>query len=146
MVHGGRRGNHTERSGIVVFFNSVQTLEITVLDGKKRNEAEPCGTASKPISGWGGIRTPGRFPVAGFQDRSLRPLGHPSCFHGRCRPVKIGFGFQRKTIMPAFGSRNPGGFRASFRHARHQSRNETISRRAACRRRRITTATWLIRW
>ena len=31
------------------------------------------------LNGGGGeIRTPGRFPVAGFQDRCLKPLGHPS--------------------------------------------------------------------
>src|ERR1043165_5629867 len=30
------------------------------------------------IGGWGGIRTHGRFHVAGFQDRCLKPLGHPS--------------------------------------------------------------------
>ena len=29
-------------------------------------------------SGWGGIRTHGRLPYAGFQDQCLRPLGHPS--------------------------------------------------------------------
>ena len=30
-------------------------------------------------SGGGGeIRTLGRFPVGGFQDRCLKPLGHPS--------------------------------------------------------------------
>ena len=28
--------------------------------------------------GWGGIRTHGRLHVAGFQDRCLKPLGHPS--------------------------------------------------------------------
>lgn len=30
--------------------------------------------------GWGGIRTHGRLHVAGFQDRCLKPLGHPSAF------------------------------------------------------------------
>ena len=31
------------------------------------------------MSGGGrGIRTPGRLPYSGFQDRRLRPLGHPS--------------------------------------------------------------------
>src|SRR6185437_3867721 len=28
--------------------------------------------------GWGGIRTHGRLHVAGFQDRCLKQLGHPS--------------------------------------------------------------------
>ena len=30
------------------------------------------------IGGGGGIRTPGRLPVSGFQDHRLEPLGHPS--------------------------------------------------------------------
>lgn len=29
-------------------------------------------------SGWGGIRTHGRFPFGGFQDRCIQPLCHPS--------------------------------------------------------------------
>lgn len=33
---------------------------------------------SNTIGGSGGIRTHGRFPVAGFQDRSFRPLSHTS--------------------------------------------------------------------
>src|SRR3954451_24936204 len=33
--------------------------------------------------GWGGIRTHGRLHVAGFQDRCLKPLGHPS-LEGKC--------------------------------------------------------------
>lgn len=35
------------------------------------------------FGGWGGIRTHGRFPFAGFQDRFLKPLGHPSNCGGR---------------------------------------------------------------
>ena len=34
--------------------------------------------ASTRAGGWGGIRTHGRLHVAGFQDRCLKPLGHPS--------------------------------------------------------------------
>lgn len=30
------------------------------------------------FSGWGGIRTPGTFRYAGFQNRCNRPLCHPS--------------------------------------------------------------------
>ncbi len=30
------------------------------------------------LGGGRGIRTPGRLPYSGFQDRRLRPLGHPS--------------------------------------------------------------------
>jgi hypothetical protein len=40
-----------------------------------------CSALASTISatgGWGGIRTHGRLHVAGFQDRCLKPLGHPS--------------------------------------------------------------------
>src|SRR6185437_1514326 len=41
-----------------------------------------CSVIASPmialIGGWGGIRTHGRLHVAGFQDRCLKPLGHPS--------------------------------------------------------------------
>ena len=33
--------------------------------------------------GWGGIRTHERLPSGGFQDRCLKPLGHPSSDGGR---------------------------------------------------------------
>jgi len=43
--------------------------------------ARPCDEVQQGAelsSGWGGIRTPGTLPYSGFQDRRLRPLGHPS--------------------------------------------------------------------
>src|SRR3954467_15159764 len=42
-----------------------------MFDKAARHSAEEPG-------GWGGIRTHGRLHVAGFQDRCLKPLGHPS--------------------------------------------------------------------
>ena len=35
------------------------------------------------VDGGGGIRTPGRSPYGGFQDRCLQPLGHSSSGFGR---------------------------------------------------------------
>src|SRR3954452_3632483 len=42
-----------------------------MFDKAARHSAEEPG-------GWGGIRTHGRLHVAGFEDRCLKPLGHPS--------------------------------------------------------------------
>ena len=39
--------------------------------------AEPHGP-NVTKDGWRGIRTPGGLHLNGFQDRRLRPLGHPS--------------------------------------------------------------------
>ena len=46
-------------------------VELAFYDEKPRR-------ASRIAGGWGGIRTHGRLHVAGFQDRCLKPLGHPS--------------------------------------------------------------------
>ena len=58
--------------------DSTQPFEITALNGKKRQRKAHDANLPNCHSGWRGIRTHGTFPHAGFQDRSLRPLGHPS--------------------------------------------------------------------
>ena len=47
---------------------------------KRENPRKTEGSAPDDDSkgGWGGIRTPGTLRYDGFQDRCLRPLGHPS--------------------------------------------------------------------
>ena len=44
---------------------------------EKFRPAEPHGRNANK-NGWRGIRTPGGLHLNGFQDRRLRPLGHPS--------------------------------------------------------------------
>ena len=49
----------------------------------RRDTEEPMSNLLNPSSnanknGWRGIRTPGGLHLNGFQDRRLRPLGHPS--------------------------------------------------------------------
>ena len=47
----------------------------------KKGRLRYCVSVSGPMpsgGGEGGIRTPGRLPVNGFQDRRLQPLGHLS--------------------------------------------------------------------
>ena len=51
--------------------------------------------------GWGGIRTHGRLHVAGFQDRCLKPLGHPSSI-GRGRLSRVGTGCARRADEPSW--------------------------------------------
>ena len=47
----------------------------------------PCGRHATRmgrarVGGEGGIRTPGPFPISGFQDRRFKPLTHLSAFRG----------------------------------------------------------------
>src|SRR6476660_8900381 len=49
--------------------------------------------------GWGGIRTHGRLHVAGFQDRCLKPLGHPSSIGGWLS--RVGTGCARRGMNQA---------------------------------------------
>ncbi len=45
---------------------------------ENRKKWEPLYEVTHRVGGGGGIRTHGELPHAGFQDRCLKPLGHPS--------------------------------------------------------------------
>ena len=49
-------------------------------DNAQRTGGQPLRRAACAIYGEGGIRTPGRLRVTGFQDRRLKPLGHLSSY------------------------------------------------------------------
>ena len=47
-------------------------------NGKIRPQPDRENAFAGASGGWGGIRTHGELPHGGFQDRCLKPLGHPS--------------------------------------------------------------------
>jgi len=77
-------------SGAVAVQNAVQqpaaasgdeSQPLPLTASSQASYAKSCDSRedSKHVfSGWGGIRTPGALRHNGFQDRRLRPLGHPS--------------------------------------------------------------------
>jgi hypothetical protein len=102
------------------------------------------GEHSRNQGGGEGIRTPGWFPIGGFQNRCLRPLGHPS---GRKHRDPVLFsGARVNTSLPfdAAGRTRPHrgapilrGTAARFRFNRREARRPGAYRRPArpsCRR------------
>jgi hypothetical protein len=64
----------------------------------ERAETKQASTACWPVKcgGGGEIRTLGWFPIGGFQDRCLKPLGHPSVLKLYC----IGKTFIFAALLP----------------------------------------------
>ena len=61
--------------------NPGYRYQYTSLAGKRLRPLGHRSLSYQGLFGWRGIRTPGGLHLNGFQDRLLRPLGHPSiCF------------------------------------------------------------------
>ena len=83
-AEGVNSGNETESP---LYPNQHHALENKAHEGSERQEIASYVNRLNCPTGWRGIRTHGTFPHAGFQDRSLKPLGHPSSRTHSSRPI-----------------------------------------------------------